>query len=101
MLPNGLKTITFNLERKYFEQIKGGEKKEEYREMKPFWGKRLENRDYDVVIIKLGYPKKGMDEGKVLYFKWKGFTIKEIEHEVFNGKKQDVYAIDLSEKFEF
>lgn len=96
---NGLKTITFNLEKKYFEQIKSGLKTEEYREKKTFWTKRLVNRHFDVVIIKMGYPKKGQDEGKVLYFKWKGYSEKKIKHEVFNDQTVDVYAIDLSEPF--
>lgn len=92
-----LKTITFNLKKQYFDAIKCGDKKEEYREKKAFWTKRLSNRNFDVIIIKLGYPKKGADDEKVLYFKWNGFVEKTIEHEVFDNETVDVYAIDLSE----
>lgn len=93
---DNLKTITFNLKKIYFDAIKSGEKKEEYREKKEFWTKRLSSKEFDVVIIKLGYPKKGADEGKVLYFKWNGFVEKTIQHEVFDNETVDVYAIDLT-----
>ena len=55
------------------------------------------DREYDIVSIKLGYPKKGSDDGKTLYFKWNGVDIKEITHEIFDNKTQPVYAINLSE----
>lgn len=96
---SNLKTITFNLKREYFDAIKSGVKKEEYREKKAFWTKRLVDRKFDVIIIKLGYPKKNDDTGKVLYFKWNGFVEKTIQHEVFDNEIIDVYAIDLSEPF--
>lgn len=31
------------IKRKWFDMIKSGEKKEEYREIKPYWTKRLQN----------------------------------------------------------
>lgn len=34
--------IQFNLEKKWFDKIKSGEKKIEYREFKPYWTKRFE-----------------------------------------------------------
>ncbi|WP_435263028.1 hypothetical protein [Tenacibaculum sp. nBUS_03] len=34
-------TIHLNLKRKWFEMILNGEKKQEYREIKPFWDKRF------------------------------------------------------------
>ena len=33
--------ITFNLKKEWFEKIKSGEKTHEYREVKPYWTKRL------------------------------------------------------------
>lgn len=35
------KVLTLNLKRKYWEQIRDGEKHMEYREIKPYWTKRL------------------------------------------------------------
>ena len=38
-----MKTLTLHLERKWFELIKAGEKKEEYRAQSTYWIKRLTN----------------------------------------------------------
>jgi len=38
-----MKTLHLTLKRKWFDMIKSGEKKEEYREIKPFWTKRFNN----------------------------------------------------------
>ena len=35
--------LTFNLKKEWFEKIKSGEKTHEYREVKPYWTKRLVN----------------------------------------------------------
>ena len=73
-----MKTITLSLKRKWFDMIKAGVKKEEYREMKECWYKRLcreQNpnqpwlnpmggiyfkirKDFDTLVFTLGYPKK-------------------------------------------
>lgn len=47
----------------YFDQIRTGTKSEEYRLVTPHWSKRLEGRDYDRIILTLGYPKGGGVEG--------------------------------------
>ena len=35
--------LTFNLKKKWYEKILRGEKKVEYREVKPYWNKRIRN----------------------------------------------------------
>ena len=50
--------LTLPLKGVYFDQIKSGDKTQEYREVTPFWKKRLENREYDFVVLTRGYPKK-------------------------------------------
>jgi hypothetical protein len=60
-----MKTLHLNLKKKWFDMIASGEKKEEYREIKPYWDKRLviENfngdkfKHFDVVVFKNGYSK--------------------------------------------
>jgi len=66
-----MKTLTLPLKCKWFNMIKAGIKKEEYREIKPFWKKRLRNialktnlstiyegfQRYDRLVFTLGYPK--------------------------------------------
>jgi hypothetical protein len=36
-----LKTLHLTLKKQWFDMIASGEKKEEYRELKPYWGQRL------------------------------------------------------------
>ncbi len=61
-----MKVLHLTLKKKWFDMIASGEKKEEYREMKPYWQKRLVKeghwfsqavKDFDVVRFRLGYSK--------------------------------------------
>lgn len=91
-----LKVLRLAVRKEYFEQIKAGIKKEEYREIKDYWIKRL-SKHYDQVWITLGYPKKTEKE-KVLKFKYDGFCIKNINHKEFGASNVKVHAIKLEEK---
>lgn len=76
-----MKTLTLSLKRKWFDLIKSGEKKEEYREIKPFWKKRLRNvvlktalstvyegfQRYDRLVFTLGYPKADDTERRITF----------------------------------
>lgn len=96
-----MKSIIFNLKKEYFEAIRCGEKKEEYRLNKEFWKKRLVGRNYDRVIIKLGYPKKDdFSSDKVMFFKWEGYEIKNLLHKEFGALPVEVFAIKLTNKIE-
>ena len=50
------KPLWLTLKREWFDMIASGKKKEEYREIKPYWDVRL-NKDYDFVIFRNGYAK--------------------------------------------
>ena len=50
-----LRTLHLTLKRNWFEMIRSGVKMEEYRDCKPYWAKRLENKTYDVVEFRNGY----------------------------------------------
>ena len=62
------KTLHLTLKKEWFDMIKSGEKKEEYKDIVPYWTKRLcEKNDkedvyeiskFDDVEFTLGYPKK-------------------------------------------
>jgi len=52
-----MKTLHLNLYRKYFDAILKGEKTIEYRDITPYWSKRLEGRHYDVIQFRNGYAK--------------------------------------------
>lgn len=56
-------TLHLNLKKKWFDMILSGEKKEEYRELKPYWAERLKNKvlsefkSFDTITFKNGYQK--------------------------------------------
>ena len=89
-------TLTLPLKKKWFDMIKSGEKKEEYREIKPYYEKRLldykaikadENalafkryvlripydvckdypRGFDTLVFTLGYPKSDDTERRLVF----------------------------------
>lgn len=70
--------------RKWFDLIAQGKKKEEYRGIKPYWTKRLENRKYDKIYFKNGYSKNA----PFMIVEWKG--IKKV-----GCKRKREYAIQL------
>jgi ABC-type metal ion transport system substrate-binding protein len=88
--------LHLNLKDCYFRQILSGEKKEEYREYNDYWKKRLIGRKYQRVIVKSGYPKKD-DTLKQIAKPYRGYVVKDIFHEHFDGGKcVKVFAIDVS-----
>ena len=65
--------LHLNLYRKYFDKILAGEKTIEYREVTPYWSKRLEGRTYDVIQFRNGYAKVA----PIMIVTYEGFTIKD------------------------
>ena len=95
-----MKDLHLNIKKKYFDEIKNGIKTEEYRKVCPFWNKRLKDKKFDRVLIKLGYPKNN-DKDRILCFKFTGIKNKVLIHEEFGFIPTEVYAIDLSIKEEY
>jgi len=60
--------LTLTMKGEWFKMIASGEKKEEYRIIKPYWDVRLDNREYDTVKFKQGYRK----DSPVMWVEWKG-----------------------------
>lgn len=86
------------LKRVYFDKIRTGEKTHEFRLVTDFWHKRLVRRNYRHVILTLGYPKGGGQEGTTrLTRKWRGYVLSTILHEHFGPQPVTVFAIDVSE----
>lgn len=50
-----MKILYLTLKKKWFDMILSGEKKEEYREIKPYWDKRLIVNNYTHVQFRNGY----------------------------------------------
>jgi len=51
------KILHLTLLRKWFDEIVSGNKKEEYRDVKPYWDRRLLGKNYDKIYFKNGYGK--------------------------------------------
>lgn len=79
----------------YFNQIKSGEKTEEYIEYYK-WYPRLVNRKYNMVWIYDAYKKKSPDT--IMKFLWNGAPVKTIIHPHFDMRIKKVFAIDLTER---
>ena len=71
-----MNTLTFSLKRQWFNMIKSGEKKEEYREKSEYWQRRLyrsmdandaEFKQFDRLVFTLGYPKAGDTERRLVF----------------------------------
>jgi len=82
------------VKRCYFDEIKSGQKVHEYRLHNEYWRKRIEGKEFDRVIITLGYPRAG-DESRRLAFPWSGYEIQQRKHEHFGDHEVTVYAIKL------
>ncbi|MFZ5139282.1 ASCH domain-containing protein [Enterobacter hormaechei] len=74
----------------YFDQMKRGEKVEEYRLVNPYWCRRLSQghnqqlpRRFDRLIITKGYPRKDDCERRI-DIPYAGYEVKVITH-VNNG----------------
>jgi len=82
-------TLKATLHKQWFDAIAAGIKTEEYREIKPYWTKRLE-KSYDFVQFRNGYRS----DAPVMTVEYHGFTIKMILHPITN-KMETVYALKL------
>ena len=91
-----MRVLTLPLKGEYFDQIKDGVKKEEYRKCSAFWMKRLWLKSFDKIVLTRGYPKK-TDTTRRLELPWRGCTIKKITHPHFGSEPVNVFAIRLSE----
>lgn len=92
------KRLTMAVNGVYFDQIRSGEKTEEYRLDKPFWRDRL-RREYAEIVLTRGYPKGGGIEGETrLTFPWRGTIEREIQHPHFGDEPVRVFAIQLKDQ---
>lgn len=94
-----MKPLTLHLKREFWEAIRDGSKKEEFRLRTPYWTTRLDGQMFSEVILLCGYPKRG-DDSRTLRRKWKGYKKKLTRHAHFGKGLVSVYAIDVSEAVE-
>jgi aminoglycoside phosphotransferase (APT) family kinase protein len=88
-----MKILHLTLKKKWFDKILSGEKKEEYREIKPYWDKRL-NKSYDAVLFKNGYNKNAPS----FLIKLNGIR-KGIGKAEYGANNDEVYVLSLGNIF--
>jgi hypothetical protein len=84
-----MKTLHLTLFRRFFIDILEGIKTEEYRELKPFWAKRL-FQDYTTVTFRNGYS----NGAPLMVVEFKGVDTKTIYHPTHH-KPMVVFAVKL------
>ena len=77
-----MKVLHLNLYRKYFDAILNGTKTIEYRDITPYWSRRLEGRHYDVIKFRNGYAKVAPE----MIVQYKGIDIDEGKYAIHLGK---------------
>lgn len=91
-----MKRLHLALKREYFDAIKSGEKKEEFRRVTSYWWKRLQHKEYDEIILTLGYPP-ATSKSRHLMRPWRGCEMRYITHPIFGPEQVQVYAIKVNE----
>lgn len=96
----GNRTLHLTLKKKWFDMIKSGEKKEEYREIKDYWVKRLKEmsltrleafKHFDTVTFKNGYAKDAPE----ITLEFKGIEIGTAKPEWSDNWQGQVFKIML------
>ena len=87
-----MNVLYLNLKKKYFDQILHGTKKYEYREVKKFFIKRLQGKNYDFVKFSNGYSKNA----PYFYVKYLGYEIVTRKFEI-TGQTIPCFKIKLGQ----
>lgn len=90
------RTLHLPLKREYFEAIRDGRKPEEYRLCTDHWRRLLVGREYERIVLTLGYPHRNDDERRLVR-PWRGFAVKTITHPHFGPDPVQVFAINVAQ----
>lgn len=91
-----MNTLRLHLKFEYFDAIKSGQKKEEYRLANDYWKRRLDGRHYRWIHLYRGYPKKGDSDGLIIC-RYNGWIRKRITHPHFGSEPVEVFAFKIEE----
>lgn len=83
--------LHLNLKGEYFDAIKDGSKQYEFRSFNT-WRRRLEDKTFNRIIIKRGYPRKD-DFARIIERPWRGYELHTIVHPHFGAEPVTVFAI--------
>lgn len=95
MKTNSLNILTLRLKAVYFHDIANEVKPWEYRLATPYWQKRIAGRQYDYVLLTLGYPPRSNLDHQMLK-PWRGYVEQPLVHPHFGSDTVDVFAIDVT-----
>ena len=76
----------------YFDQIRDGLKRDEYRLRSPYWRKRIEGKTFGRIDLSRGYAPKHCQD-RHLSLTWRGYDVRMISHPQFGPHAVEVYAI--------
>lgn len=79
-----MRILHLTLTAKWFAKIASGRKTHEFRLVKPYWTKRLEGKEFDVIRFRNGYSATA----PLLIVQWQGLS-------KFTFKKTELYVIHL------
>jgi len=99
-VPENLRPLlVLRVKKKYYDLIRSGEKKVEYREIKEYWTKRLVNRKYVAVVI-ANRQNTFFSDPEWLIFPWNGYVEYPFggAEDIFGSGDKMVYAIPLISK---
>jgi ASC-1-like (ASCH) protein len=91
----GERVLHLPLKRVYFDAIKAGDKLYEYRLATDYWRKRIVGREYDRIVLTMGYPA-ATDAERRIERPWRGYRCEQITHEHFGDKPVEVLAIKVN-----
>ena len=89
-----MKTLYLPLKREYFEAIKSGKKLEEYRLYNAYWRRRIEGKEFDRLVLTLGYPSRD-DSSRHIVRPWLGYKIKMIDNYLGSNVSVKVFVIEV------
>ena len=78
--------LHLTLLRKWFDLIASGEKTKEFRDIKPYWTKRLLGKEFDEIYFKNGYSKNAL----FMRIQWKGMNREKDKYAIILGKVLEI-----------
>ncbi len=73
------KILHLNCRKVSWDAIYNGTKVKLFRRYNDFWTKRIVDKDYNFIYVKMGYPKEG-EHNKIMIFKWDGYDVEMSEY---------------------
>lgn len=80
------RVLNLTILKEWFDLIACGKKKKEYRDIKPYWTKRLVGKSFDEIHFKNGYNKNS----PFMRVEWKGMKKEKDKYVIFLGKILEV-----------